>query len=44
VIAGTALTCLASYEIVRRVGWLRPLFGLRMVLRSPAGIAQQQPA
>ena len=44
VIAGTALTCLASYEIVRRVGWLRPLFGLRMVMRSPAGIAQQQPA
>jgi hypothetical protein len=44
VIAGTALTCVATYEIVRRVGWLRPLFGLRLMLRSPAGIAQQQPA
>lgn len=44
VISGTALTCAATYEIVRRIGWLRPLFGLRMVLRSPAGIAQQQPA
>ena len=24
----TAATCVASFEIVRRVGWLRPLFGL----------------
>jgi len=44
VISGTALTCVATYEIVRRIGWLRPLFGLRMELRSPAGIARQQPA
>ena len=44
VISGTALTCVATYEIVRRIGWLRPLFGLRTQLRSPAGIAQQQPA
>jgi hypothetical protein len=28
-IAATAMGCLATYEIVRRVGWLRPLFGLR---------------
>jgi len=44
VISGTALTCVATYEIVRRIAWLRPLFGLRIQLRSPAGVAQQQPA
>ncbi|AWM01076.1 acyltransferase family protein [Bradyrhizobium amphicarpaeae] len=44
VIGGTALTCLVSYEVARRIGWLRPLFGLRPVSRSTAGIAQQQPA
>lgn len=44
VIAGTALTCLVSYEIARRIGWLRPLFGLRMAPRSAGGIAQNQPA
>jgi len=27
-IAATVAVCLASFEIVRRVGWLRPLFGL----------------
>ena len=41
VISGTALTCFVTYEIVRRISWLRPLFGLRTELRSPAGIAQQ---
>lgn len=44
VISGTALTCAATYEIVRRIGWLRPLFGLRIQVRSQAAIAQQQPA
>jgi len=44
VIAGTALTCVVTYEVVRRIGWLRPLFGLRMEPRSIAGIAQQHPA
>jgi len=44
VISGTALTCAATYEIVRRIGWLRPLFGLRMELRSVPAIARQQPA
>ncbi|RXH14787.1 acyltransferase [Bradyrhizobium guangzhouense] len=44
VISATALTCVATYEIVRRSGWLRPLFGLRMEPRSVAGIAQQQPS
>ncbi len=27
-IAATMATCFASFELVRRVGWLRPLFGL----------------
>jgi hypothetical protein len=44
VISGTALTCLVTYEIARRIAWLRPLFGLRTEVRSSAGIAQQQPA
>lgn len=29
IIGGTAATCIATYEIVRRAGWLRPLFGLK---------------
>ncbi|WP_456621157.1 MULTISPECIES: acyltransferase family protein [unclassified Bradyrhizobium] len=44
VVAGTALTCLVTYEVVRRIAWLRPLFGLRKEARSPVRIAQQQPA
>jgi hypothetical protein len=44
VISGTALTCLVSYEVARRVGWLRPLFGLRTEARSAVGTAQQRPA
>ena len=44
VILGTALTCVVTYEIVRRIAWLRPLFGLRTESRRPAGIPQQQPA
>ena len=37
-IAATAAICLASFELVRRVGWLRPLFGLapRAGVRAPA--------
>jgi len=27
-VAATVAACFASFEIVRRVGWLRPLFGL----------------
>jgi len=30
IIGGTAAACIATYEIVRRVGWLRPLFGLKV--------------
>lgn len=43
VISGTALTCLATYELVRRIAWLRPLFGLRIEPRSVSAIAQHQP-
>jgi len=37
-VAATAATCFASFEIVRRVGWMRPLFGLapRAEVRAPA--------
>lgn len=30
IVAATAACCAVSYEIVRRICWLRPLFGLRM--------------
>lgn len=37
-IAATAATCFASFELVRRVGWMRPLFGLapRVDVKVPA--------
>ncbi|NUR11599.1 MAG: acyltransferase family protein, partial [Bradyrhizobium sp.] len=44
VILGTALTCVATYEVVRRIAWLRPLFGLRAVPRTVARMEQHQPA
>lgn len=44
VIAGTALTCVVTYEIARRIYWLRPLFGLRMEARLPDNAMRQQPA
>ncbi|MGY8662338.1 acyltransferase family protein [Bradyrhizobium sp. UFLA05-109] len=44
VILGTALTCVVTFEVVRRINWLRPLFGLRMEARAPAKAVQQQPA
>ena len=28
-IAATFALCLLGYEIIRRIGWLRPLFGLK---------------
>jgi hypothetical protein len=34
-IAATAAGCLATYEIVRRIAWLRPLFGLKPSARPP---------
>ena len=36
VIAGTAAACVLSYEVVRRVAVLRPLFGLRKAASEPA--------
>ena len=36
VISGTAAACVVTYEIVRRITILRPLFGLRMGLSGPA--------
>jgi hypothetical protein len=36
IIGGTAITCIVTYEIVRRVGWLRPLFGLKPEASQPA--------
>jgi hypothetical protein len=36
IIGGTAATCIATYEIVRRVAWLRPLCGLKSETAQPA--------
>ena len=36
IIGGTAASCIATYEIVRRVSWLRPLFGLKREAAEPA--------
>ena len=46
VISGTAATCALTYEIVRRVPILRPLFGLKMGTIEPAMPAKvlSQPA
>ncbi|TPQ41209.1 acyltransferase [Bradyrhizobium guangdongense] len=44
VIAGTALTCVVTYEVVRRIAWLRPLFGLRWEPGRSAGMVQRQHA
>lgn len=43
VILGTALICAVTFEVVRRINWLRPLFGLRMEARASAK-AMEQPA
>jgi hypothetical protein len=46
VISGTVVTCALTYEIVRRIAVLRPLFGLRVRAFEPAAPAQPaaQPA
>ncbi len=46
VISGTFASCALTYEIVRRIAVLRPLFGLRTPLFEPAGPSQPtaQPA
>jgi hypothetical protein len=41
IIGGTVATCVATYELVRRVGSLRPLFGLK---REAAGPGLLQPS
>ena len=42
-VALTVALCFGAYELIRRVGWLRPLFGLKMrakVRHTPAaGVA-----
>ena len=43
VIGGTAAACVVTYEIVRRVAWLRPLFGLKMAASEPAMPMRSQP-
>jgi hypothetical protein len=34
-VAVTAASCVLTYELVRRVAWLRPLFGLKSLPRRP---------
>lgn len=34
-VALTFAVCFACYELVRRIGWLRPLFGLKLGARPP---------
>lgn len=44
VIAITALSCAATYEIARRVGWLRPLFGIAADQRGRLPASSLQPS
>ena len=46
VISGTVVSCALTYEIVRRIAVLRPLFGLKIRAFEPAAPAQPaaQPA
>jgi len=37
-IGATVATCLLSFEIIRRVGWMRPLFGLAPAAPAPARV------
>ncbi|MBS0420830.1 MAG: acyltransferase family protein [Proteobacteria bacterium] len=43
-IAVTAVSCLAGYEVIRRVAILRPLFGLASSEREPPASADGRPA
>jgi hypothetical protein len=36
VISGTLAACVLTYEMIRRIGFLRPLFGLRVAALEPA--------
>lgn len=44
VIALTALSCAASYEIAQRIGWLRPLFGIAADRRNRLAAPGLQPS
>jgi hypothetical protein len=44
VIGGTVAACVVTYEIARRVAWLRPLFGLKMAASEPAMPMRSLPA
>lgn len=41
IVGGTVLACVSTYEVVRRISWLRPLFGLRMEPKLPAKVVRQ---
>ena len=36
VLAGTVAGCWGVFALVRRVRWLRPLFGMKLLPRAPA--------
>jgi glucan biosynthesis protein C len=42
--AATVAGCFVTYEVVRRIGWMRPLFGLKPLARSPDATAEPLPA
>lgn len=44
IIVITALSCAASYEIAKRIGWLRPLFGIAAGRRQPLPASGLQPS
>jgi len=44
VITGTLIACVLTYEIVRRIAVLRPLFGLRPFESAPTAPARQPKA
>lgn len=43
-VAATFAICFASFEVIRRVGWMRPLFGLRRERRAATEDSTLQPA
>ena len=43
IVAGTALACVVSAEVARRIKWLRPLFGFRPAPRPVSRPSPQTP-
>jgi Acyltransferase family len=43
IVAGTAIACVVTAEVARRVAWLRPLFGFRPVPRAVSRPSRQTP-